>query len=77
MKMNGPTSTIREVRAKFSEYAALGYSGAGIVVDKHPTVMDSRDRRAGRLRRRKAPGTEKPSLPDGQLVARVPTSVHF
>ena len=40
MKANGPTSTIREVRAKFSEYAALGYSGAGIVVDKHPTVTD-------------------------------------
>ena len=27
-----------EVRAKFSDYALLGYSGAGIIVDKHPSV---------------------------------------
>jgi threonine dehydrogenase-like Zn-dependent dehydrogenase len=40
MKVNGPFATIREVRAKFSEYAALGYSGAGILVEKHPTVTD-------------------------------------
>jgi predicted dehydrogenase/threonine dehydrogenase-like Zn-dependent dehydrogenase len=36
----GPLPTLREVRAKFTEYAVLGYSGAGIVVDKHPTVND-------------------------------------
>src|ERR1700723_1195718 len=40
MKVNGPVSTIREVRAKFSEFAALGYSGAGRIVEKHPTVTD-------------------------------------
>ncbi|MEJ7576981.1 MAG: bi-domain-containing oxidoreductase [Pyrinomonadaceae bacterium] len=40
MKQQGPVRTAAEVRAKFSEYAALGYSGAGIVVDKHPTVSD-------------------------------------
>jgi predicted dehydrogenase len=40
MKVSGPVKTLREVRAKFSEYAGLGYSGAGIVVDKHPTVTD-------------------------------------
>jgi predicted dehydrogenase len=34
----GPLPAFREVRAKFSEYAVLGYSGAGIVVDKHPSV---------------------------------------
>jgi predicted dehydrogenase len=39
-KANGPLRTLAEVRAKFSEYAVLGYSGAGIVVDKHPTVKD-------------------------------------
>src|SRR6266567_6344837 len=32
-KANGPLRTLAEVRAKFSEYAVLGYSGAGIVVD--------------------------------------------
>jgi predicted dehydrogenase/threonine dehydrogenase-like Zn-dependent dehydrogenase len=40
MKVNGPVRTIAEVRAKFSEYAVLGYSGAGVVVEKHPTVTD-------------------------------------
>ena len=39
-KVAGPSGTLREVRAKFSEYAVMGYSGAGIVVDKHPTVSD-------------------------------------
>jgi predicted dehydrogenase len=36
----GPLATFREVRAKFSEYAVLGYSGAGLVIDKHSTVDD-------------------------------------
>ncbi len=40
MKLNGPVRTLAEVRAKFSEYAVLGYSGAGVVLDKHPTVRD-------------------------------------
>ena len=40
MKTAGPVRTAAEVRAKFSEYAVLGYSGAGIVVDKHATVPD-------------------------------------
>jgi len=40
MKIYGPVSTANEVRAKFSEYAALGYSGAGVVIEKHPTVTD-------------------------------------
>jgi predicted dehydrogenase len=36
----GPLPAFREVKAKFSEYAVLGYSGAGIVVDKHPSVAE-------------------------------------
>lgn len=40
MKQQGPLRTTREVLAKFSEYAVIGYSGAGIVADKHPTVTD-------------------------------------
>src|SRR5258705_6311502 len=39
MKQQGPVRTLAEVKAKFSEYGALGYSGAGIVIDKHPTVQ--------------------------------------
>ena len=40
MKNEGPIRTTREVLAKFSEYAVLGYSGAGVVIDKHDTVPD-------------------------------------
>src|SRR5260370_825809 len=36
----GPLATIAEVRAKFTEYAVLGYSGAGVVVARHATVTD-------------------------------------
>lgn len=40
MKAMGPASTVAEVRAKFQEYATLGYAGAGVVVDRHPSVSD-------------------------------------
>jgi predicted dehydrogenase len=40
MRQQGAYKTLSEVNAKFSEYAALGYSGAGFIVDKHPTVTD-------------------------------------
>jgi predicted dehydrogenase len=40
MKQQGPIPTLREVGAKFGEYAVLGYSGAGIVAMVHPTVRD-------------------------------------
>jgi predicted dehydrogenase len=40
VKAMGPLSTAAEVRAKFEEYASLGYSGAGIVVERHPTVTE-------------------------------------
>jgi predicted dehydrogenase/threonine dehydrogenase-like Zn-dependent dehydrogenase len=40
MKGAGPIRTLSEVQAKFSEYAVLGYSGAGIIVDKDPRITD-------------------------------------
>ena len=40
MKAAGPTRTVAEVSAKLKAYGVLGYSGAGILVDKHPTVKD-------------------------------------
>jgi predicted dehydrogenase/threonine dehydrogenase-like Zn-dependent dehydrogenase len=40
MKNEGPVRTTREVLAKFSEYAVLGYSGAGVVADKHSSVSE-------------------------------------
>ena len=38
LKAQGPLRTAAEVRAKFTEYAVLGYAGAGLVVEKHDTV---------------------------------------
>jgi predicted dehydrogenase/threonine dehydrogenase-like Zn-dependent dehydrogenase len=38
LKVSGPVRTLAEVRAKLGEYAILGYSGAGVVAEKHPSV---------------------------------------
>jgi predicted dehydrogenase len=40
MKSGGPVRTVSEVAAKLKGYGVLGYSGAGILVDRHPTVTD-------------------------------------
>ena len=40
MKGAGPIRTVAEVQAKLKEFAVLGYAGAGIVVERHPTVRD-------------------------------------
>ena len=40
VKSMGPVATISEVRAKFKEYAALGYAGAGVISERHPTVTE-------------------------------------
>ena len=40
LKSMGPLPTITEVRAKFKEYAALGYAGAGVISERHPSVSD-------------------------------------
>jgi predicted dehydrogenase/threonine dehydrogenase-like Zn-dependent dehydrogenase len=76
MKVNGPISTAREVLAKFSEYAVIGYSGAGIVAEKHSTVMDLQ------IGDRVAYGGEGTGhgeiITTGRnLVARVPAEVSF
>src|SRR6266446_5779239 len=76
MKVNGPGPTLREVLAKFSEYAALGYSGAGVVADKHPTVLDLE------IGQRVAYGGEgtghgETVLTGRNLVARLPDAVPF
>ena len=76
MKAAGPLSTIREVRAKFSEYAVLGYSGAGVVAEKHPTVTDLEvgDRVAYGG---EGTGHGETILTGRNLVARVPAAVPF
>ena len=39
VQSQGPLSAFNEVRAKLKEYAVLGYSGAGVIADKHPSVV--------------------------------------
>jgi len=39
-QQNGPLRTADEVRAKFREYAALGYAGAGVVVARGDGIQD-------------------------------------
>ena len=40
MRANGPERTVREVLAKFQDFAVLGYAGAGEVVDMGSSVRD-------------------------------------
>lgn len=76
MKVNGPIATIREVRAKFSEYAALGYSGAGIVIEKGAGVrdLDVGDRVAYGG---EGTGHGETIITGRNLVARIPPNVPF
>jgi predicted dehydrogenase/threonine dehydrogenase-like Zn-dependent dehydrogenase len=76
MKVTGPARTVAEVKAKFSEYAVLGYSGAGVVVDKHATVtnLEVGDRVAYGG---EGTGHGETILAGRNLVARVPDCVRF
>jgi predicted dehydrogenase/threonine dehydrogenase-like Zn-dependent dehydrogenase len=76
MKVAGPLKTVSEVRAKFEEYAALGYSGAGVVVDKHASVGDLEvgDRVAYGG---EGTGHGETVLAGRNLVVRVPDNVPF
>ncbi len=77
LKQAGPWKTFKEVRAKMNEdYAVLGYSGTGIVVDRHETVTDLE------IGQRVSYGGEgtghgETILAARNLVARVPDNVPF
>ncbi len=76
MKATGPVKTFNEVRAKFSEYAVLGYSGAGVVAAKDSHVEDVE------IGARVAYGGEgtghgETILVGRNLVAKVPAEVPF
>jgi predicted dehydrogenase/threonine dehydrogenase-like Zn-dependent dehydrogenase len=76
MMGNGPMRTLAEVQAKFSEYAVLGYSGAGVIGEVHPTVSDlepgERVAYGG-----EGTGHGECILTGRNLVARVPVEVPF
>src|SRR4051794_11092659 len=76
MKVAGPVRTIAGGRAKVSEYAVLGYSGAGVVAEKHPTITDLE------IGDRVAYGGEgtghgETILTGRNLVAKIPDEVPF
>ena len=76
MKLAGPVRTVSEVNAKLKEYAVLGYAGAGIVVECHPTVKDIE------VGQRVAYGGEgtghaETILAGRNLVARIPDNVTY
>jgi predicted dehydrogenase len=75
-KVAGPARTLAEVKAKFSEYAVLGYSGAGVVVEKHPTVtnVDVGDRVAYGG---EGTGHAETVVAGENLVAKIPDGVTF
>jgi predicted dehydrogenase/threonine dehydrogenase-like Zn-dependent dehydrogenase len=76
MRKTDPISTVNEVRARFKDYAVLGYSGAGIVIEKHDSVTDLA------IGQRVAYGGEGAGHGETinvgrNLVARVPDAVDF
>src|SRR5688500_410614 len=76
LKSMGPLSTIAEVRAKFQEYATLGYAGAGIISERHPTVTEFK---AGDRVAYGGEGTGhgETILASQNLIVRVPDEVPF
>ena len=75
-KSMGPLPTITEVRAKFKEYAALGYAGAGLVSERHPSVTEFKvgDRVAYGG---EGTGHGQTILASRNLIVRVPDEVPF
>ena len=76
MKKTDPVSTYNEVRAKFKDYAVLGYSGAGIIVEKDAQITDLN------IGQRVAYGGEGTGHGETinvgrNLIARVPDAVSF
>ncbi|MFZ0063647.1 MAG: bi-domain-containing oxidoreductase [Pyrinomonadaceae bacterium] len=76
LKAMGPVATVAEVRAKFHEYATLGYAGAGIVQERHPSVTEFKvgDRVAYGG---EGTGHGETILASQNLIVRVPDEVPF
>jgi predicted dehydrogenase/threonine dehydrogenase-like Zn-dependent dehydrogenase len=76
VKSMGPLATLAEVRAKFNEYAVLGYAGAGIISEIHPSVTDvvvgDRVAYGG-----EGTGHGQTILASRNLVVKVPDNVSF
>ena len=76
MMKTDPVATYHEIRAKFKDYAVLGYSGAGIIIEKDDKVKDLN------IGQRVAYGGEGTGHGETinvgrNLIARVPDNVSF
>jgi len=76
MMKTDPIATYHEIRAKFKDYAVLGYSGAGIIIDKDEKVTDLQ------IGQRVSYGGEGTGHGETinvgrNLIARVPDAVSF
>src|SRR5262245_4574566 len=76
LKAMGPLATMTEVRAKFKEYATLGYAGAGTISERHPSVTEFKvgDRVAYGG---EGTGHGETILASQNLIVRVPDEVPF
>jgi predicted dehydrogenase/threonine dehydrogenase-like Zn-dependent dehydrogenase len=76
VKAMGPVATVTEVRAKFQEYATLGYAGAGLILERHPSVTEFKvgDRVAYGG---EGTGHGQTILASQNLIVRVPDEVPF
>jgi predicted dehydrogenase/threonine dehydrogenase-like Zn-dependent dehydrogenase len=76
VKAMGPLATFAEVRAKFREYATIGYAGAGIVSERHPSVTEVKvgDRVAYGG---EGTGHGETILASRNLIVRIPDGVPF
>lgn len=73
-KKTGPVAAFRELRAKFSDYSVIGYSGSGTIIDVGPGISDLK------IGQRVAYGGEGTGHGEfvsvgRNLVARIPDSV--
>ena len=76
VKVAGPVRVASEVSAKLKEYGALGYAGAGVLVDKHPSVTDL-DVGARVAYGGEGTGHAETVAAGRLLVARIPDEVSF
>jgi predicted dehydrogenase len=76
VKVAGPVRVASEVSAKLKAYGALGYAGAGILVDRHPSVTDV-DVGARVAYGGEGTGHAETVSAGRLLVARIPDEVSF
>src|SRR5688500_5361411 len=76
VKSMGPLATLNEVRAKFHEYAKIGYAVPGIVSERHPSVTDEKVGNRGAYGG-EGTGHDETILASRNLIVPIPKNVPF